>query len=165
MEKHFFKCFYVSADIKETYKKLSTGKPCSTESGPSKTTPLPPCTSSSKTQQLSVERFLDQPLDKVGTHTFEKLLAEMVVSCDMSFRSVEDPRFLSFVKFLRPAIEVPSRYVLSSRIIPSAIKSAENEVRKDLEKHTNLTLSLDGFKNVRNQSILGKFSKIGSSGW
>ncbi|XP_055357215.1 uncharacterized protein LOC129602246 [Paramacrobiotus metropolitanus] len=86
---------------------------------------------------------------------FERLLADMFVSGNFSFRAVEDPRFIRFWKFMRPAVKPPSRFVLSTRIIPQRIKSVESDTVKALSLQRSVTVTLDGYKKAKHDKVLG----------
>ncbi|XP_055352212.1 uncharacterized protein LOC129598367 [Paramacrobiotus metropolitanus] len=114
-------------------------------------------------KQANTEAFFDRPLAKNELGDFERLLADMFVSGNFSFRAVEDPRFIRFWKFMRPAVKPPSRFVLSTRIIPQRIKSVESNTVKALSSQLSVTVTLDGYKNAKHDKVLGIMATVKNS--
>lgn len=102
----------------------------------------------------SADIIFDKTLDRKDMVEFEKRLLKAFVSCNISLNAVEELRFLSLFKFLRPAIPLPSRFLLSGRISDKAIDEVEARKSVLLADQKHLTLTLDGYKNARREHIL-----------
>ena len=89
-------------------------------------------------------------------NTFYKLLLRMTVSNGWAFQWVENQETIEFFNFISPLLQLPNRKTLANEILKN---SAEN-VQKNIEAATKedkygVSISLDGWKNVVKQNILG----------
>jgi len=68
------------------------------------------------------------------------LIRRLFVCCGLSWRLVEHPFFIEFVKELRYAYNLPNRKTLSGTLLDNEILRVNTEVFQLLEKEKNLTL-------------------------
>jgi len=89
-------------------------------------------------------------------NTFYKLLLRMTVSNGWAFQWMENQETIEFFNFISPLLQLPNRKTLANEILKN---SAEN-VQKNIEAAAKedkygVSISLDGWKNVIKQNILG----------
>jgi len=78
-----------------------------------------------------------------------------IVHSNSAFRAVENPFFLRFAKYLRPAYDPSSRYVLTTRYLASEQALVTVSDIKRLEGKRDFTLLLDGWDDALHRSIYG----------
>ena len=88
----------------------------------------------------------------------------MTAENNLPFRFVESESFVALIKFLRPGLDVkriPGRQTLAGRILTRETDKIDNiqYVTYGTSKPA-ITLSMNGWKNVRKENILGKTSKL-----
>lgn len=87
---------------------------------------------------------------------FERLLLRMTISNGWAFKWTTNQATREFFEFLNPALTLPTRHALSSRILDaeknSFIKSHEQKIKDDF---IGVTLAFDGWKNILKQNIFG----------
>jgi len=69
-------------------------------------------------------------------------LAKFFVACSISFRIVEHPFFVNFVKELNSAYELPTREFLSDQLLERELALVNSTVTTVIENGANLTLGL-----------------------
>ena len=69
-------------------------------------------------------------------------LAKFFVACGISFRVVEHPFFVNFVKELNFAYELPTREFLSNQLLERELAAVNSSVTSVIENGANLTLGL-----------------------
>ena len=62
------------------------------------------------------------------------------MACEVSFRIVEHPFFIDFIKELNAAYNLPSQDYLSGRLFKRELTNVNENIRSDLSKQNNLTL-------------------------
>lgn len=76
---------------------------------------------------------------------FETLVGWLTVSAGFPLNWVSNPEFISFCREFIPQAEVPSRYVLTNQIIPSALERIRAQNQIDASAGTGLgTAQCDG---------------------
>lgn len=73
-----------------------------------------------------------------------RALTKFFVACGVSFRIVEHPFFIDFVKELNAGYDLPTRDYLSSRLLENELCHVNSNIQADLDKQTNLTLGKYG---------------------
>jgi hypothetical protein len=71
-----------------------------------------------------------------------RALAKFFVACSISFRIVEHPFFVNFVKELNSAYELPTREFLSDQLLERELALINSTVMTVIENGANLTLGL-----------------------
>lgn len=71
-----------------------------------------------------------------------RALAKFFVACGISFRIVEHPFFINFVKELNSAYELPTREYLSNQLLERELAMVNSNVMAVIENGENLTLGL-----------------------
>lgn len=87
---------------------------------------------------------------------FNTLLLRMTVSNGWAFHWVENEETIEFFKFISPFLKLPSRQKLSDTILKESVKECQREIEYMASADKiGVTISLDGWKNVLKQNILG----------
>ena len=74
----------------------------------------------------------------------------------MSLHWVNNPEAEELFNFLNPFLKLPDRHVLSDRILKEAVNESDKAMLKALqEDQIGITLTFDGWTNVRNEQLLG----------
>ena len=68
------------------------------------------------------------------------------MACEVSFRIVEHPFFIDFVKELNGGYNLPIQKYLSGHLLESELATVNENIQADLSVQNNLTLSKN-FKN------------------
>ena len=69
-----------------------------------------------------------------------RALAKFFVACGISFRIVEHPFFINFVKELNSSYELPTREFLSDQLLERELSMVNSTVTSVIENGANLTL-------------------------
>ena len=69
-----------------------------------------------------------------------RALVKFFVACGVSFRIVEHPFFIDFIKELNAAYNLPLRDYLSGRLLERELTNVNENIRSDLSRQSNLTL-------------------------
>lgn len=69
-----------------------------------------------------------------------RALAKFFVACGISFRIVEHPFFVNFVKELNSAYELPTREFLSDQLLERELATVNKSVASIIERGANFTL-------------------------
>lgn len=103
-----------------------------------------------------MQSYLGRPLSTKDIPTFNSLLLRMTISNGFSFSWVENEETKEFFKFITPGLVLPSRKKLSNSILKKATKQTKQQIISLASSdQIGVTLALDGWKNIRNQSLLG----------
>lgn len=81
-------------------------------------------------------------------------LAKAIFISGSPLSMVEHPLWIDFFKKIRPSFELPSRYRLSSTYLDAQYTEMQGNVNKQLEEARNLHLQVDGWSNLKNESII-----------
>jgi hypothetical protein len=96
--------------------------------------------------QLTMTDYHDSKKIPNGKVTrINRALAKFFVACGISFRVVEHPFFINFVKELNSAYELPTREFLSDQLLERELAMVNSNVTTVIENGTNLTLGNLGF--------------------
>lgn len=95
-----------------------------------------------QTGQTSISDFhdKDEPLPQGRINRINRSLIKLFVSCGISFRIVESPFFIDFLKELNPAYNPPSQDLLTNRLLEEELGYINSKISKELELANNLTL-------------------------
>jgi hypothetical protein len=85
--------------------------------------------------------------------TFEKEIVRLVIDQNWPFRTVEQPLFQQFVRFLRPDAVIISRYKFG-QIFKSQFLDAKAALLQDLDKDTTISIALDAWTGANHLSFL-----------
>ena len=106
--------------------------------------------------QTSIQNYIGRNILPCEEDRFNTLLLRMTVSNGWAFHWVENEETLEFFKFIAPLLKLPSRQKLSDTILKDSVKECQREIENmaSMDK-IGVTISLDGWKNVLKQNILG----------
>jgi hypothetical protein len=71
-----------------------------------------------------------------------RALIKFFVACGISFRIVEHPFFINFVKELNAGYDLPTREYLAGQLLERELAQINSKVKSEIEKESNLTLGL-----------------------
>ncbi|RHZ81561.1 hypothetical protein Glove_118g2 [Diversispora epigaea] len=118
--------------------------------------------SSSSAQTLSfsnygpLDNFITRPLSNIDKKKFNLLILRVTISCGFALSWVNNPEVIELFKFLNPLIKLPNRKTLSDKILHEAVTDLNNTMIEKLESdRIGITLSFDGWINVREQELMG----------
>lgn len=69
-------------------------------------------------------------------------LVKFFIACRISFRVVEHPFFINFIKELNAGYKLPTRETLSIQLLERELAQVNTRIKSKIEKETNLTLGL-----------------------
>jgi hypothetical protein len=82
----------------------------------------------------------------------------MTISNGWSFHWIENEETIEFFKFLSPCVKLPSRKKLSNDVLKNFSQDIQQVIEMTAkEDQQGVTISLDGWKNVAKQNILGLY--------
>jgi BED zinc finger len=82
----------------------------------------------------------DEPLPQGRINRINRALIKLFVCCGMSFRIVESPFFIDFLKELNSGYSPPSRDLLSGRLLEDELGNVNSKISNELKLTDNLTL-------------------------
>src|SRR6266496_3074116 len=104
--------------------------------------------------EITLDNYIFRPLTIIQEQKFEQLLLDVTVSCGFAFLWIEDPAVKRLFCWLNPMITLPSRKVLSGRILKDAIDEVSTKLLDNAKNDLfGVTLIFDGWKNVAQQHI------------
>ena len=80
---------------------------------------------------------------ELNEHRFTRInraLVKFFIACGISFRIVEHPFFINFLKELNAWYNAPTREVLVNQLLECELAQVNFKIKSELEKETNLTL-------------------------
>jgi hypothetical protein len=81
--------------------------------------------------------------------------ARFVVHSNSAFRIADNPYLHAFLNSIRPSYQIPSRYVLSNRLLYAENSRVHLEEVERLKGRKRVTLLLDGWEDVLRRSLYG----------
>ena len=85
---------------------------------------------SSKQQGMSsFMALVDKPLSGMEQREFEQLCLQATISGNVPLQIWDDPAFRKLLQFLRPKLKIPTRKVMSTRILDAGYKIAEQNMK------------------------------------
>jgi hypothetical protein len=88
-----------------------------------------------------------------STTAFEEELVRVVIGSNWAFRTVEQPSFHRFIRFLRPDAVITSRYKFRL-MFEKQFDIAHAAILKDLEPLSKISISLDGWSAANHLGFL-----------
>lgn len=121
----------------------------------------PPSNSNSKKWKTAKnsQTFLEQSFRQIEELTsgcidrINRALIKAFVCCGISFQIVENPFFVELIKELNPSYTLPSREVLSGRLMEEELSRVNYKVTEELKNENNLTLGKIFYLNLNNNWI------------
>ena len=90
---------------------------------------------------------------------FERLLIRLTASAGLPLTWVENPEFLSLCNKFIPAAKVPSRKVLTSRLLPRAVDGIRLEIRKAVTG-MHATAQADGWSGINSHHYIAFMATV-----
>jgi len=106
-----------------------------------------------KVTQMTLTGFIDTPLLPYETEEINRSLLRCIVLCNLPYSIVDHPFFMDYSRRLRPMYTLPSASYLSDELLWSELARIELINDEKLSRATNLTLAVDGWTNLRSESI------------
>lgn len=92
-------------------------------------------------QTLLTETFKSiEKLNPAYINRLNRALIKFFTCCGISFQVVENPFFVDFIKELNPSYNLPSRALLSGRLLEEELSKVNSSVANELKNEKNLTL-------------------------
>ena len=90
---------------------------------------------------MNITDFHDSSeLPESRTNRINRALVKFFVSCEVSFRIVEHPFFIDFLKELNGGYNPPTQEYLSSRLLESELCNVNTKMNDDITNQSNLIL-------------------------
>uniref|UniRef100_U9TGN1 DUF659 domain-containing protein n=1 Tax=Rhizophagus irregularis (strain DAOM 181602 / DAOM 197198 / MUCL 43194) TaxID=747089 RepID=U9TGN1_RHIID len=103
-----------------------------------------------------MESFITRSLSSADKIKFHMHLLQVTISCGFSLSWINNPEVIELFKFLNPQIKLPDRKTLSNEILDEAVKEFDIKMLEKLVlDRVGITLSFDGWTNVREQELMG----------
>ncbi len=103
-----------------------------------------------------MDSFVARSLSSTDKTKFHLHLLQVTISCGFPLSWINNPEVVELFKFLNPQIKLPDRKTLSNEILDNAVKEFDIRMLERLVlDRTGITLSFDGWTNVREQELMG----------
>jgi len=103
-----------------------------------------------------MDNFIVRSLSNEDLRKFYILLLKITVSCGWALSWVNNPEVRELFNFLNPLIKLPDRRTLGGKILTKAVEKADDAMNTVLkEDPIGITLTFDGWTNVKNEQLLG----------
>ena len=103
-----------------------------------------------------MDNFIVRSLSREDLVKFYILLLRLTVSCGWALSWVNKPEAKELFNFLNPLIKLPDRRELGGKILTKAVEKADDAMEIALkEDPVGVTLTFDGWTNVKNEQLLG----------
>jgi hypothetical protein len=103
-----------------------------------------------------MDSFVARSLSSTDKTKFNLHLLQVTISCGFPLSWVNNPEVIELFRFLNPQIKLPDRKTLSNEILDDAVKEFDiNMLEKLVLDRIGITLSFDGWTNVREQELMG----------
>ena len=100
-------------------------------------------------QQSTMDDFHDSTEINEARYTrINRALVKFFIACGISFRIVEHPFFINFIKELNAGYDPPTREVLVNQLLERELTQVNHRIKSELEGETNLTLGLLNFITI-----------------
>lgn len=110
----------------------------------------------SKRRKLSSQSSLESYISKISTtqkKSIDMQVGRFIYATNLPFRTVDHPQFIKLVQDLQPAYKPPKREDVGGRLLDSVYEEQLEACAQKL-KGENVCLSLDGWSNIHNDSII-----------
>jgi hypothetical protein len=103
-----------------------------------------------------MDSFIVRSLSSSDKKKFHLHLLQITISCGLPLSWVNNPEVIELFKFLNPQIKLPDRKTLSTEILSDVVKDFDAMMLEKLVlDRIGITLSFDGWTNVREQELMG----------
>src|SRR6266496_5163593 len=103
-----------------------------------------------------MDNFIVQSLSKEDVGKFNILVLRLTVSCEWALSWVNNPEAKELFNFLNPHLKLPDRCELEGNILTKAVEKTDDAMNIALkEDPVGVTLTFDGWTNVKNEQLLG----------
>src|SRR3954452_2447064 len=135
LERHILvDCKKINSEIKEAVRYIVEAR----EKSPENVTEKKRTTNDN--QKNLEDYFESQSLSQEKKAKIEISLIKLFVCCELSWRLVEHPFFIDFIKQLCSSYNPPNRKTLASNLLDNEILRVNTKIYRLLEKESNLTL-------------------------
>jgi hypothetical protein len=93
-------------------------------------------------------------MSKAEKETADKLLARAIHRGANSFSQLNSKHWTAFIRYLRPAYSLPSRFALGGQLLDDEYKSVQYETIAAIETFPTICLTLDGATNNAGKQVL-----------
>lgn len=127
MDSHLYKCAQAAPAVREAARLRHVERQTArTSTSQKRAVPASPSEGSSAAKRpnqgtLHTVALRDKPLSAAQQTEFESKLLRATVSANWPLQTVENPEVLELFHFLRPNLELPSRWVLSNRVLTQGV--------------------------------------------
>ena len=83
----------------------------------------------------------------------DEAITSAFVMCGIPFRVINNPFFMNVLKILNPGYNIPSREILSGRLLDNEVAKVNDKVNKIIECTSDITIGLDGWTALDGSSI------------
>jgi hypothetical protein len=115
------------------------------------------CPSSQNVQSILEQTKLTSFVDKCYQNEKEEIdaiLSRMIFGLGLPLSLVEAPAFVEFCKKLRPSYELPSRNVISERLLNKEFENVQKSIKILVNNAKFICIATDGWTNLRNEPIV-----------
>ena len=103
-----------------------------------------------------MDNFIAWSLSKEDLKKFYILLLRLTFSCGWALSWVNNPEAKELFNFLNPLLKLPDHRLLGGDILKEAVKNVDEIMDNTLkEDQVGVTLTFDGWTNVKNEQLLG----------
>jgi Protein of unknown function (DUF 659) len=103
-----------------------------------------------------MDNYIVRPLSLSDMKKFHTLLLRLSLSCGWALHWINKPEAKELFQFLNPYLILPDRRLLGGRILSDAVKDSNDTMVKVFQEDSvGVTLTFDGWTNVRNEQLLG----------
>ncbi|CAB4386898.1 unnamed protein product [Rhizophagus irregularis] len=103
-----------------------------------------------------IDSHVTRSLSSTDKAKFHLYLLQVTISCGFPLSWINNPEVIELFKFLNPQIKLPDRKTLSNEILDDAVKEFDFKMLEKLAlDKIGITLSFDGWTNVREQELMG----------
>jgi hypothetical protein len=103
-----------------------------------------------------MDSFIARTLSNSDKKKFHHHLLQVTISCGFPLSWVNNPEVIELFRFLNPQIKLPNRKTLSTEILSDVVKDFDAMMLEKLVlDRVGITLSFDGWTNVREQELMG----------
>ncbi len=92
--------------------------------------------------------------DPVQKRKMMSFVHNVIICCGLPFAIVENPHFQQFVDDMDPKFTLPSRYIITQKIIPEIVKDTKKRVSEFISKAKAVSLTLDIWTDRRNHAFM-----------
>lgn len=104
-------------------------------------------------RQSQLKTFIDR-INTADQVKANELLARAIYASNSSLRIVENPFWIEYLSFLRPAYKVPTRHEVSSPLLNTEYERVASSVSEKIAAADTVSLMCDGWTNIRNEPVV-----------